>query len=60
MGWRELSVKKSNKPTWLNHLRNWLLVVVVSWLAGWGLVEFTLHSGNHAQMASVQGSISRS
>lgn len=55
MGWRELCVKSEKEMGWLNQLRLWLLVVLVSWMAGWGLIDMTLREGAAAtQMAAVE------
>lgn len=54
MGWRELCDKNGQTQAgWLNHLRAWLLVVLVSWMAGWGLIDMTLRQGA-VQVAAVE------
>lgn len=46
MGWRELCVTDETMAQWLlNQLRGWVLVVLVSWVAGWALVDYTLSAG---------------
>lgn len=51
MGWRELSVKYNVRAMWLNQLRSWLLVVLVGWVVGWGLVDGALQVGATPQVA---------
>ncbi|MFZ2586890.1 MAG: hypothetical protein WAZ18_02020 [Alphaproteobacteria bacterium] len=54
MGWRELSVTYDEKTSWMNQLRLWMLAVVVSWMAGWGLADMALKAGD-VQVAATAG-----
>lgn len=54
-GWKVVQPTKLGRLTAV--LRQWLLVLVVSWLAGWGAVDMMLRYGGDAapmQVASVE------
>lgn len=56
-GWKVVQPTKFARL--VGNLRQWLLVLVVSWLAGWGAVDMMLRYGGDAaaplQLAKAEG-----
>jgi hypothetical protein len=57
-GWHVVQPTKFSRL--VGALRQWLLVLVVAWLAGWGAVDMMLRyggDGSSLQMASVEAPV---